>query len=107
MFLLVGKGNQDVVKLHNDLHTGVLAPQQRKGLEFIPHVGLGHFGTIGEPYDVTNPTAGTLDQQRYQRAIAEASALKLDFEATVSALHLIGVDESVTKVEKMTSFVLK
>jgi 2'-5' RNA ligase superfamily protein len=107
LFLLVGKGNKDVVKLHDHLYAGVLAPQQRKGLEFIPHVGLGHFGTIGEPYDVTNPTAGTLDQQRYQRAITEASALKLDFEATVSALHLIGVDESVTKVEKLTRFALK
>jgi hypothetical protein len=96
-----------VVKLHDDLYAGILAPQQRKDLGFIPHVGLGHFATAGEPYDVTNPTAGTLDQQRYQRAIAEASALELDFEATVSAFHLIGVDESVTKVEKLTRFALE
>ena len=107
LFLLVGKGNEDVVKLHDELYAGILAPHLRKDLDYIPHVGLGHFATTGERYDVINPTAGTLDQQRYQRAIAEARTLELDFEAPVSALHLIAVDESVTKVEKLARFALQ
>jgi hypothetical protein len=107
LFLLVGNGNERVVKLHDELYAGILAPHLRKDLDYVPHVGLGHFATAGERYDFTNPSAGTLDEQRYQRAIAEASALKLDFEATVSALHLIGLDESVTKVDILTRFVLE
>src|SRR2546426_1185981 len=56
LFLLVGRGNQQVVELHDQLYSGILAPHLWKDLDYVPHVGLGHFATTEERYDVLNPT---------------------------------------------------
>jgi hypothetical protein len=42
VFLVPDEGHADVVKLHDALYTGPLAPHLRLDIPFIPHVGVGN-----------------------------------------------------------------
>ncbi len=42
VFLVPDEGYSDSVKLHNKLYTGILAPELRLDIPFIPHIGIGN-----------------------------------------------------------------
>lgn len=42
VFLVPDEGFSDLVRLHDRLYTGVLAPELRLDITFIPHVGVGN-----------------------------------------------------------------
>jgi len=42
VFLVPDQGLGDVVKLHDRLYTGILAPELRLDIPFIPHIGIGN-----------------------------------------------------------------
>jgi 2'-5' RNA ligase len=41
IFLTVKEGSQQIIALHDELYTGILAPFLRKDIEYLPHVTLG------------------------------------------------------------------
>ena len=43
--LILKEGNEEVIKLHDKLYTGVLSQFFRKDLGYIPHIGIGIAGS--------------------------------------------------------------
>ena len=103
LLLTITDGNEKVVKLHDAFYTGILSPYLRKDLPFIPHIGLGFFGK--ESYDLANPTAKiTLDEEKYNRAMAEIAKEDLSFQKTIDSLSIIELNESLTKCRTLKTF---
>lgn len=42
IFLVPAKGEKEIMKLHDKLYTGILAPELRKDIPFIPHLGIAN-----------------------------------------------------------------
>lgn len=43
LFLTLGEGNQEVIRLYEDMYTGSLRPYPRPDL-FMPHISIGYLG---------------------------------------------------------------
>jgi hypothetical protein len=43
VFLVPDEGFSEIVKLHDRLYTGLLAPELRLDITFIPHIGVGNY----------------------------------------------------------------
>jgi len=43
LFLLLQDGRAEVIRLHDDLYTGILAPFLRRDIPYVPHLTLGAF----------------------------------------------------------------
>ena len=43
LFLLIQEGKMEVIRLHDELYTGILAKHLRDALPFVPHITLGSF----------------------------------------------------------------
>lgn len=41
-FLVPGKGNTEIIALHDKLYSGILAPHFRTDIPFMPHIGIGN-----------------------------------------------------------------
>ena len=41
-FLIPGKGNTEIIALHDKLYSGILAPGLRTDIPYIPHIGIGN-----------------------------------------------------------------
>lgn len=93
LLLGAGEGAREMIRLHDELYTGVLAPYLRTDLPYAPHVGLGFFA--GPGYDPFEPEALTFDEGSCRRAKAEAEAIGLDFWCTVDRLTLVEVDDQI------------
>jgi len=46
VFLVPDEGFSEVVKLHDRLYDGVLAPELRLDIDFIPHIGVGNAAEV-------------------------------------------------------------
>jgi len=104
LFLTVQDGNRRLVKLFEEMYTGLLASHRRHDIEFVPHIGLGYFGM--EDYDLDDPTAVPLDQSRYEEALRKAEAAELDFETVIDRVTLIEVDDQFTQTTIVKEFLL-
>jgi 2'-5' RNA ligase len=104
LFLTVEDGNDQLVKLFEELYSGILAPHRRHDIEYIPHIGLGYFGT--EEYNLSELTIAPLDEARYEEALGKAEAADLAFETQIERLALIEVDDQFTKTTMVKEFVL-
>ncbi len=103
LMLILKKGNDLVIRLHDQLYQDILASYLQKDLPYVPHVGLGLFSK--EAYDFNNPTAElTLDQERYQDALAELKQMELDFHRTIDNLTLVRVNDDFTKCWDVRDF---
>lgn len=100
--LLVSEGNQELIDLHDELYTGVMAPFLRTDLPFIPHVGLGLF--VQGNYSVINPEAVELDDSKYREALKEAEALELDYRSMVDRFDLIALNNEGSQVVNSEEF---
>lgn len=96
--LIIKEGNDNVIKLHDKLYTGILAPLFRKDLGYIPHIGIGLFVSENSDYKVTDPTLKTLDEGKYKTALDEAESLDFDYWADLDNLELITLDDNATKI---------
>src|SRR6185369_1807887 len=65
LFLVLQKGEDDVIRLHDNLYTGLLSEYRNKEMEFVPHLTLGKF---------------TEQNERYEQARAKAEESNLDYE---------------------------
>jgi hypothetical protein len=55
LLLLLKKGNENAIALHDELYTGILSPYLRKDIEYIPHIGMGLFVKKTAEYNVLDP----------------------------------------------------
>jgi hypothetical protein len=98
LFLVLEDGNEAVVKLYQEIYTGILAEYRRDDLEFVLHLALGLFVKQGGDYEFTNPQQLAFDERRYQEALGEAEALKLDYHCVVDKLHLLKLTKDFTRL---------
>jgi hypothetical protein len=88
LFLLLKKGNEEAIALHDELYTGILSPYLRRDIEYIPHIGIGLFVRKDAGYNVLNPEKVDFDAKLYSQALKEAESLKIDSFDTVDRLFL-------------------
>jgi len=91
LFLLVAEGSPDIVRLHAELYTGMLAPYQREDIPFVPHVTLGAFGENAD---------------RCARVLSEAEVLRLEYPSNVDRLDLVKVREDRSQIVWNKQFLL-
>jgi 2'-5' RNA ligase len=83
LFLLLNKGEADVIRLHDEIYTGFLSEYRDEVRPFIPHVTLGVF---------------TGKTEEYAQALKEAEQLKLDYECMMDRLHLIKINDDRSRI---------
>lgn len=99
LFLNVKEGNEQIVRLHDELYTGSLESYLRKDIPFSPHIALGLFAAKGSGYSLENPTQVQLDEKAYKEGLEEAERLGLDYKTTVDAVHLLKLGKDLrTKI---------
>lgn len=106
LFLLIKKGGNSITKLHDELYTGILAKYLHKDIEFIPHISLGLFTKKKTPYDLSNPQAVALDEEKYKSAIKEAERLNLDYRDMFDKVCLIKLNEDLSEILETKEFKL-
>ena len=104
LFLTVQEGDGQLVKLFEEMYTGLLAPHRRHDLEYVSRIGLGYFGT--QKYDPHDPSPVPLDEGRYEEALRRAEAANLDYEVLVDRLSLIEVDDGFSGTSLIKEFSL-
>jgi 2'-5' RNA ligase len=104
LLLTLSEGNTNVVKLHQQLYTGILEPYRRKDLKFIPHIGLGFFGS-GD-YDPLKPERVKLDEEVFNKAMLEAQHLAIDCFRTVDKLTLLELSEDLSGCRDIDEFTI-
>ncbi len=96
LMLTPEEGNADVVRLHDALYSGILAPFLRKDLPFVPHISLGHFGN--EQWELEKPLKKIgLDVPKYEKALSEFESVNLDLWRTIDQLTIVFLDQALTK----------
>jgi len=83
LFLLLNKGEGGVIRLHDEIYTGLLSEYRDEAPPFIPHVTLGVF---------------TGKNDEYAQALKEAERLKLDYECMLDRLHLIKINDERSQI---------
>jgi len=88
LFLLLKKGNEEAIALHDELYTDILSPYLRRDIEYIPHIGIGLFVKKDAGYNVLDPKKVDLNAKLYSQALKEAKSLKIGSFDTVDRLLL-------------------
>jgi 2'-5' RNA ligase len=106
LFLILAEGNENVIRLHRELYTSMLAPSQRPDIEFVPHLGLGLFAKQDVNYDIRNPQEVSLDVERYAQGLKEAQQLDLDYQCIIDRLHLVKISDDISEIVWSKEFAL-
>lgn len=77
LFLLIQEGNSSIIRLHDEIYTGLVADYLRKDLPFVPHLTLGVLGR---------------DLKSRQRALEEARQMGIDAQCVFDRLSLVKVN---------------
>jgi len=104
LFLILKKGCEKIIKLHDDLYIGILAPFLRSDIEFIPHIGLGQFIKESEVYSLKSPTNVALDEKKYDSALKEAKNLNLSYKSKADKLVLVEINDKFTLTKNIKEF---
>jgi 2'-5' RNA ligase len=83
LFLMVQEGNVDIIGLHSEIYTGVLADYRKADIRFVPHLTLGVFAN---------------NENEYSEALEEAKRLDLDYRCVVDKVHLVKVNNDRTQI---------
>ena len=86
LLLLLKKGNEKAIALHEELYTGILSPCLRRDIEYIPHIGIGLFVKKDAGYNALDPKIVDFDAKLYSQALKEAESLKIDSLDTIDRL---------------------
>ena len=85
-FLVPDQGFSDLVKLHDRLYSGILAPHLRLDLPFIPHITI----------------AAAHDPAVCKRVAGEINSQEIIMRGTISALDLVRfANQTVTTLEQL------
>lgn len=82
LFLEAKEGNDEIIKLHSQLYSGMLASYLRADIPFSPHLTLGHFRTENDDFD----------KESYDKAYTEASGMNLNINCNFDNINLIRGD---------------
>jgi 2'-5' RNA ligase len=83
LFLVPDEGFAAIVRLHDDLYTGILAPELRGDLPFVPHI-----------------TIGMIDQG--QRDVVDRLNRELvAIHGTIDALDIVRLDTTATPIHRV------
>lgn len=82
LFLLVKQGNQQIIKLHDQLYSGLLVPYLPNDYPFIPHLTLGYFGT----------KENHLDKITFEKASSAIEQMHINIRCKFDNLALIEGD---------------
>jgi len=88
LFLLLKRGNEEAIALHDELYTGILSPYLRRDIEYIPHIGIGLFVRKNAGYNALDPKEVDFDAKMYSQALKAAESLKINSFDTVDKLVL-------------------
>jgi len=91
LFLLLNKGEGDVIRLHDEIYTGLLSEYRDELRPFIPHVTLGAFSAKSE---------------EYAQALKEAEELMLNYEYMLDKLHLIKINDERSQIVWSKEFLI-
>jgi 2'-5' RNA ligase len=91
VFLLVQAGKNDIIRLHDEMYTGILARELRKDIPFIPHLTLGRVPK---------------DPQGRKHILKEAEELRVDHHCVLEAVHLVKVDDDRSNIVWSKKFLL-
>lgn len=91
LFLLLEEGSAEVICLHDELYTGLLASYHRKDLAYVPHVTLGSFAD---------------DAGRCAKALEEAGRLTLQYRSILDRLSLVRVSGEDPRIVRSIEFPL-
>ncbi len=91
LFLMVQEGKEDVIKLHNELYTGILAEYCRENPPFVPHLTLGVFSK---------------NRLQYPQALEEAQELDLDYRCMVDKLSLLKINNVNRQIVRSQEYML-
>ena len=83
LFLILQEGNADVIRLHDEIYTGILIEFRRVDIPFIPHVTLGVFKE---------------DSSNRERVLEEARQLGIDHRCVLDKLHLVKVNDDRSRI---------
>jgi hypothetical protein len=93
VFLVPDKGFSDIVKLHDRLYTGILAPELRLDIPFYPHIGVGN----------------SSDPVACKRLADELNGQDFVIEGVVGSLDIVTVvapDKRITEVKTIERIAL-
>ncbi len=82
LFLLLAAGSTDVIRLHDQLYTGMLARFHKEDRPFVPHVTLGVFE----------------DADRCARVLMDAERMELEYESYVDRVHLVKINDDRSQI---------
>jgi 2'-5' RNA ligase len=88
LLLLLKRGNEKAIALHDELYIGVLSPYLRRDIEYIPHIGLALFVRKDAGYNALDPKMVDFDENLYRQALEEAESLKIDGSCIIDRLFL-------------------
>ena len=91
LFLMLQKGNANVIRLHHELYTSILVEYRRVDIPFVPHVTLGVF--IG-------------DSSNRECVLEEAKQLGIDQRGVLDKLHLVKVNDDRSRITWSREFSL-
>ena len=91
LFLVVDEGRDALADLHAHIYTGLLADLHQTALPYIPHVTLGRF--------VNN-------ENQYAVAFDEAKQLDLNYRCVLDKLHLLKINDQLTRILGSREFLL-
>jgi 2'-5' RNA ligase len=83
LFLLLQEGNANIIRLHGEIYTGILADYRREDIPFIPHLTLG----------VLNK-----DSNEHDRVLIEAKHLGIHYYCVLDKLRLAKVNDDRSKI---------
>ena len=83
LFLLLQEGSANVVRLHDEIYTGILFEYRREDIPFVPHVTLG----------VCREASSN-----HERVLEEAKQLGIDQRCVLDKLHLVAVNDDRSRI---------
>ena len=92
LFLLLADGSTNVIRLHDELYTGMLAPYHKDDRPFVPHVTLGVFSE---------------DTDRCARVLLEAERMELEYNSYVDRFHLVKINDDRSRIIQSNEFPLR
>ncbi len=91
LFLMLQEGNAYIIRLHDEIYTGILIQHRREDIPFVPHITLG----VVEG-----------DSTNHKRILEEAEQLGIDQHCLLDKLHLIKVNNERTRIVWSKEFLL-
>lgn len=84
LFLMVERGKEGVIELHDRLYGGILTEYLREDIPYKPHLTIGYWGSEDKP----------INKSEFNEAFREAEEIGFDYECSVDGVTLVQDDEA-------------